>query len=315
MRIFFAINSSGCAFWRCRQPANMIKKLGLAEVDIFAPEQTNAELTEEMVANCDLVVHHGMLGIPSVAAIARYKELGKTVVCDYDDLMFSVSPFNPAYKTLGLKEIKVKFDDKEEYLYKDGVDGFNLKNNYFNFRSWQDVLKSCDGITTTTSFTKNSMAEYVDGDRIYILPNSIDFNLFKPFPKQEEKQLRIGWTASDSHGVEIWMMKRIMRRLLDKYKDRIKFVELGNLTALNQVFNNSEIEFHPFVPLDVYPLKLASLQLDIGLCPLANEEFNWGKSALKWSEYAAVRVPTGGGALQHVRELSLTGHGKKRYAR
>jgi len=52
------------------------------------------------------------------------------------------------------------------------------------------------------------------------------------------------------------------------------------------------MERHDFIGLDTYPLKLASLHLDIGLCPLDKTDFNRAKSPLKWSEYSAMRVPS-----------------------
>jgi len=126
---------------------------------------------------------------------------------------------------------------------------------------------------------------------MYVLPNSIDFELFKPFPKKDNKKLRIGWTASASHMVEIFMVKRIMRRILDKYK--VTFVILGDIAreALNNL-KDDEIELHPFVDLSVYPLKIASLNLDIGIAPLRDEKFNRCKSQLKWSEYSALKIPS-----------------------
>jgi glycosyltransferase involved in cell wall biosynthesis len=42
----------------------------------------------------------------------------------------------------------------------------------------------------------------------------------------------------------------------------------------------------------MYSLKLASLNLDIGICPLVDDEFNNHKSQLKWTEYSAMRIPS-----------------------
>jgi hypothetical protein len=72
---------------------------------------------------------------------------------------------------------------------------------------------------------------------------------------------------------------------------------LGNLWELGQEFTPDEMERHDFIGLDVYPMKLASLEFDIGLCPLDGidpncTDFNRGKSQLKWSEYAALRIPS-----------------------
>jgi glycosyltransferase involved in cell wall biosynthesis len=289
MKLTFAVPDSGCAYWRAKQPARMIKRLGLAEVGLFETDMSTEE-AEKLMLWGDVIIQQSVMGIDAVATLSKLKDMGKAVVGDYDDLSFALSPFNPAYKTLGLNEIKIKHDDKEEFLWEDGKNGFDIKANYFRYRSLQDILKLHDIITTTTQYIKDKYSEF--NPNIVILPNSIDFNLFKPFTKKENKQIRIGWTASDSHYSEIWMMKRIMRKILNKYKNDVRFVMLGNLFEMSQEFEKDSYERHDFIGLDTYPLKQAALNLDIGLCPLDNIEFNKAKSQLKWSEYASLRIPS-----------------------
>jgi glycosyltransferase involved in cell wall biosynthesis len=267
----------------------MIAKQELAEVRIFNSNITHEEM-EEWMMWADVTVMQSSMGVEVVASIAKLQSMGKTVVGDYDDLSFAISPFNPSYKTLGLHEVKVKHDGKEDYIWKDEKQGFSIKANYFRYKSLQDILKILDLTTTTGQFIKSKYSEY--SKNIIILPNSINFELFKPFPKEDSGQVRIGWTPSDSHYSEIWMVKRIMRKVFDKYGNKVKLVILGNLFELQQEFNTTEMERHDFIGLDIYPIKLASLQFDIGICPLDAIEFNRAKSQLKWSEYAALRIPS-----------------------
>jgi len=296
MKIFFQVDHSGCAWWRSRQPAAMIKKLGLADVQILSLYEMNPQELDGVIKWSDVIIGQSAMGVQSVTIALAYKEMGKVLLVDYDDLTFSCSPFNPAYKTMGLEEVKIKKPDSEEeyYLYKDGENGFSIKDNYFRYRSQQDIMNIVDGITTTTDCLKKAFMYYVPEREkdIYILPNSIDFSLYRPFPKIDTGQVRIGWTASSSHGCEIWLVKNTVKRLLKKYGDKIKFVQLGSLRELSYSLTPDEMEFHYFVDLNVYPLKFASLNLDIGICPLENTEFNKHKSALKWSEFSALRIPT-----------------------
>jgi glycosyltransferase involved in cell wall biosynthesis len=268
----------------------MIKNLGLAEVKIFDGFEMREEEMMEMLDWADVIVQQSAMGVQTVANTAKFKQSGKTVVGDYDDLTFSLSPFNPAYKTLGLNEVRVNYRGKDEMLWVDGRDGFSIKENYFRYKSLQDLLKLFDLTTTASSVIKDRYSKF--SDNIKILPNSIDFNIFKPLPKKDTGKIRIGWTASDSHYAEIWMVKRIMRKVVDKYGDKVQFVLLGNIQELYSTFKPHELERHDFIGLDVYPLKFASLGLDIGLCPLDDIEFNRAKSQLKWSEYSALKIPT-----------------------
>lgn len=192
MKIAFIVPQSGCSWWRSHQPGNMIKKLGLAEVRVLNSNSAIENDIDDLLNWGEVICQQSSMDIPAVVFASKLKQMGKTVICDYDDLTFSCSPFNPAYKTLGLNEVKVKKDGEETYLWQDGKDGFSIKANYFRYKSLQDLLRVLSGVTTTCKYIKDRYKQY--NDNIYILPNSIDFNLFKPFPKKDTGQVRIGWT-------------------------------------------------------------------------------------------------------------------------
>ena len=295
LKLFFSVNHSGCSWWRSRQPGRMIQKLGLAEVNIFSQYTTARDETEGILSWCDFIVAQSPCGVNSLALIMQYQRMGKVVIADYDDLVYSCSPFNPAYKTLGVRDVKIKdLEGVEHWLWKDGEKGFSIKDNYCRYRSQKDLFKIIDGVTTTNEYLKNKYVEENPdiGYKTFLFPNSIDFNLFKPFPKKDTGQIRIGWVASASHLGEIWIVRNILNKLFAKYGNKIKFVLLGDVRELEKVFTSEQIEFHSFVDLSVYPLKLAALNLDIGICPIVDNEFNACKSALKWSEYSAFNVPS-----------------------
>jgi len=273
----------------------MIKKQGLADIAVFSQYDTAREELKDILQWCDVIACQSPAGVDSIALTLQYQKMGKVVVADYDDLVYSCSPFNPAYKTLGVQDVKMKdVNGDEHWLWQDGVKGFSIKDNYIRFRAQQDLFKIIDGVSVTTEHLKNRYIEENPElkDKLVVLPNSIDFNLFRPFPKKRSDKIRIGWLASASHLNEIWLVKNIFIKLFEKYGDRILFVQLGDVPELRSPFDSSKMEYHPFIDLDIYPLKLASLNLDIGICPLVDDEFNRYKSQLKWSEYASLKIPS-----------------------
>lgn len=298
MKISFAIPHSGCAYWRCRLPAKAIQEQGLAEVKVFDDTCMGDEELQDIIEWGDVIVRQSSMGIEEIAMIRHYKEnLGKTMIGDYDDYTFSISAYNPSYRSFGLSNVRVIDNNtgREFWWYKDGKDGFDLKANKLRYMSLMDLLFHFDAITTTNKFLKEKYQEH--NNNIFILPNSIDFNIFKPLPRLNDNRVRIGWTASDSHCSEIIMVKQIMRKVVNKYGDKVIFVELGNLFELQNEFNKNELELHPWVSLFSYPFKLASLGFDIGICPLELSDpkavdFNRAKSQLKWSEFGALRIPS-----------------------
>ncbi len=272
----------------------MIQKLGLADCYVYSNEQTTRDDVEDILKKADVVVCQSPAGIQSIVLTSEYQRMGKVVVADYDDLVYSCSPFNPGYKTLGLKEVRVtQKDGSAVWIWKDGEKGFSIKDNYFRYRAQIDLLGILDGLTTTNDLLQEKYLENMPPEaeeKVFILPNSIDFDLFKPFPKKDTGKIRIGWIASSSHFNEIWIVSNVMSRIQEKYGDSVVFVQLGDVPELQQKL--PKMEWHPFTDLSVYPLKVASLNLDIGICPLMNDEFNSYKSQLKWSEYSAFSVPS-----------------------
>jgi len=272
----------------------MMKKLGLAEVEIFSQYDTERNDIERILKWCDMIVAQSPAGVESVALSIQYQRMGKVVIVDYDDLVYSCSPFNPAYRTLGIRDVNVKDVNGELHtLWKDGEKGFSIKDNYCRYKSQQDLFKIVDAVSVTTDYLKDRFIEESPGikDKTIVIPNSIDFNLFKPFEKRKNDRIRIGWITSSSHLNEIWMVKNIFKKLFEKYGDKIVFVQLGDIGELKSVFTEKEFEYHRFIDISVYPLKFASLNLDIGVAPLVDDEFNRCKSSLKWSEYASMKIP------------------------
>jgi glycosyltransferase involved in cell wall biosynthesis len=53
-----------------------------------------------------------------------------------------------------------------------------------------------------------------------------------------------------------------------------------------------DVEYYPTVPIEYYPEALASMAIDIGICPLTENEFNRCKSPIKAIEYALLGIPS-----------------------
>lgn len=295
MKVFVGVNESGVAWWRGKQPMRKMKQLGLCEMEIFSVYDTDPSEANYMVERADLVYVPSPSGMDAVLEFLKYYQHGKRTVTDFDDNLYDCHPFNPGYKTLGLNEVKIRLPDgKEHELWKDGTKGFSVKDNRLRFNSYVDTLNIVDTITTTTDYLKAELSKNAerDSDDFVVIPNSIDFNLFKPFEKKLNtgNKIRIGWVASDSHILEGLLFRGIIERTLSRHPN-VQFVVLGNMSEVRHNCRHFPIEWHQFVDLNVYPLKLASLELDIAICPLEDCNFNHSKSALKWSEMSAFSIP------------------------
>lgn len=293
LKVFYGINESGTAFWRGRIPAKALMRKELCDVRLMSIYKNDGEQVEDMLLSSDVAFMQSPCGIECTLEYIKLFQLGIASIADFDDNLFDCHPLNPGYATLGLHDVDITLPDgAKESLWKDERMGFSIKDNAKRFCSFIDTLLVANTVTTTTNYLRNELsdASSKDFEDFKVIPNSIDFNKFKPFAKKNNKKLRIGWTASDSHVLEGRMVMQIINELYKRRSD-FQFVILGNVEKLRNVAGIFPVEWHQFVDLEVYPLKLASLNLDIGICPLETHSFNKSKSALKWSEYAAMKYP------------------------
>lgn len=92
---------------------------------------------------------------------------------------------------------------------------------------------------------------------------------------------RVGWAGGSSHTGDL----AVIRALVKDMEDEVEWVFMGMQPK------DVACEFHPGVPIDQYPAKLASLNLDLAIVPLEINQFNRCKSNLRLLELGACGVP------------------------
>lgn len=296
LKVFYGLNESGTNFWRGKIPAWKLMEKGLCDVRLLSIYKHSPEEVESMLLSSDVAFLQSPCGIESTLEYIKLFKLGIATIADFDDNLFDCHPLNPGYATLGLHNVDVTLPDgTSQSLWKDQRMGFSIKDNEKRFLAFTDLLHVTNTVTTTTQYLKNELSNCADKEEgdFRIIPNSIDFKLFRPWTQKrlDHSKLRIGWTASDSHLLEGRLVMMILQELRKRRSD-FQFVILGNVEKLRHVATEVPVEWHEFVDLSVYPLKLASLEFDIGICPLEDHSFNKSKSALKWSEYASLGIPS-----------------------
>lgn len=298
LKLLVILGKGGCDYWRSWLPCEEMRKQGLAEIRYLEPKlMTNKDLSEGFKW-CDIAMIRGLIGVDGLKTLRQYQALGVKIATDYDDLHFNVSPFNPAYRHFGTEEVEVK-DPKTgdvQYLWKDGKNGFNLKDNILKFHSYKTILQEADLITTTTVYLKNVMTEISNReDNIHVLPNAVDFTQWKPLDVRDKFKdtFRFGWAVSNSHGEDWLAIKEALVRFLTTHPDAI-FVCIGDAHMdIKEVLPKGQVEWYPFSNLweGHYALRMPMLGLDCAIAPLADIEFNKCKSPLKYAEYTAFGWP------------------------
>jgi len=304
-------------WYRLTQSLRYLEKQGLV-TPIFMDSRKDPVHITQRIKDADVIVMQCRTDWKALAYIQvvnkNFPE--KLVVTEYDDNIFDIHPWNDKYKTLGQKEVSLTIDKKDgvlydkylklakekgmdpvehkdklvSYLWKDGINGFNKDENIDRMNACAMTIEASDLLTITTKSLGEYMKNYSSRvGPIAVLPNLIDFNYWLPQKDNDTGKLRIAWQGGSSHYRD-W---RMCEDALVELQEHVDFT----LVVAGQKFDGKlkqikDIEFIPWHgDIRTYPLMMRNLKADIGIIPLEDNKFNRGKSALKWLEYSALKIP------------------------
>lgn len=294
------LDESAVGHYRTIQPFTKLMEHGLAKVHLFNNKEyglDHARLAECIAASDIIHIPHPntekWLDILDVC-----RKYGKLVVLDFDDDIFNLSPWNPYYKWIGIKEYAYEWEDKEmvwlwrdKMLSKDGSkELFNIEKNMRTRDTIRMLCGKADALSVTTSILKRSMSSH--NKTVFELPNLIDLNLFRKLPLIKDDYIRIVWQGGHSHYEDLWEVKDALKGILLNNKN-VRLSLFGTyFEGIFKDFPQDQIEYSSWVQHKAYPYKLPTLNGDIGIAPLSNTTFNKNKSCIKYLEYGAVGMPT-----------------------
>jgi len=168
------------------------------------------------------------------------------------------------------------------------------------------MMQMSDEITVTCDFMKEYYIEKTGNKNVTVIPNyppkwwignfynekriSTNYDLYKKKP-------RILYAGSGAHfDVENRVNQDDdFRHVLDviiKTKDKYQWVFLGAFPlALRPYVMSGQFEYHPWAMLYNYPEKIHSLNCNMMVAPLQNNNFNKAKSDLKYIEASSFGLP------------------------
>lgn len=256
MKIIAYPNNSGSRYWRLEDPFKYLNQ----QKGFICKIGTNGIQDEELEI-ADVYVLQSTVDKEGIAKMYYHQqEHGKKIVCDVDDLL-EISEDNP---------------HKREHEITDAV-----------FVIGQ-TLKIANLVTTTTMYLAEKLKKY--NDNVVVLPNYMDMERWGGEVRpNSSKEIRIGWMGSITHLEDIKLVEKPLKKILDEF-DNVKLVLMGDI-RFKELFEGYNVEVRLGVPFDVYPAVLRGLQLDIGIAPLVDNEFNRCKSNIKTLEFALCGIP------------------------
>ncbi|GAA5818665.1 MAG: conserved hypothetical protein [Methanobrevibacter sp. CfCl-M3] len=200
-------------------------------------------------------------------------------------------------------------DDDLINLPKKHVDYINYKHRIENI---EILAKNSYLITVSTPILKKRYEKYnkdikiIKNHQIKILSNKNKHELIKVESSDFNiKEIKIGYFGGDTHQQDLLILKKPIKNLKKKglnfqfevlgtYKEKdLKKYDLESVINIieHPTDDNSRgrfLNFEDFMKL----LKKIAISWDIGVCPLLENEFNSGKSELKYIEYTSLGIPS-----------------------
>jgi len=212
--------------------------------------------TEIMRLGPDVMVCQRQTELHQLAALKRYKRRTSTfLVYDLDDLV-----------TVGWSNRTTEEQRKQREKYV------------------RIGLESVDRLVASTTRIAD---EYSDWCReTIIVPNYLPLDRWGAVTARRlgRPRPRVGWAGGSSHAADLEMIADVVKIL----QHEVEWVFFGMCPEALRPFVH---EFHEGIAIEGYPARLASLNLDLALAPLVDNDFNRSRTALRILEYGILGYP------------------------
>ena len=181
------------------------------------------------------------------------------------------------------------------------IPSYNIASNPYRPNSEYDrmayeQIELSDAVICSTQYIHDNIKEIFPNKNIYVVKNAIDFDIWdnvKPHPlvSKDEGRIRIGYTGSGNHGEDLLRIEKPIQAILDEFPN-VEFIAAGGMRDGTVIKHDRSYLTNQWVTIDKWPETIKGWQMDIGVAPLCDSNFNRAKSNLRWLEYSALAIPT-----------------------
>ncbi|MDU6538834.1 glycosyltransferase [Mixta calida] len=216
------------------------------------------------------------MGVPKVLEVAEMQP----------DTILLQLPSGIGYPDL-IKKYRRQCDARIIVEYDDYLPNLPVKNTLKHLfpqhivKALRRVMAMADSVVVSTQPLAEAYASFHHDIRV--AHNRLAVSQWGSLMSQRRtgKKIRVGWAGGGTHAGDLEIIQPVIKAL----QDEVEWVFMGMKPE------GIKCEFHTGVPFDLYPEKLASLNLDLALVPLEINHFNICKSNLRLLEIGACGVP------------------------
>jgi GT2 family glycosyltransferase/SAM-dependent methyltransferase len=258
LRVYGLPVRGGAGDYRVKQPFSSLAKSGLALCEVGSQHLNITEL-ERM--SPDTVVVQNAISDKEIELLQIYREFKPEVqvVFMLDDLLHDLPEKSSQYRRM-----KAAYRDARSRL--------------------RNVLGYCDRLIVSTEPLAEMCADMIDD--IEIIPNRLQKEKWLGLQslRQQSSKPRVGWAGAQQHQGDLELIIDVVKETANE----VDWVFFGMCPDEIKPYIREE---HQFVDIELYPQKLASLNLDLAIAPLEDNDFNRAKSNLRLLEYGIMGWP------------------------